>query len=116
MHPNLSAPLNAAIAKSDEDGGVWLEDVPVGKTVAMQTRNTLYGICKVGPLTFTIFGHPKYCPEPTPCNIFGSSWGGSMLKVGWIGVGMCLEFSLIPMHEDGPLTTSAIKSVRVLPS
>ena len=39
-----------------------------------------------------IWGHPQYCPEPVPVRIKGSTWGGSMLKLRFIGRGMRLEF------------------------
>jgi hypothetical protein len=41
-----------------------------------------------------ISGHPEYCPEPTPCIIHGSTWGGSMIKPEYIGRGMHLEVGL----------------------
>jgi hypothetical protein len=39
-----------------------------------------------------ICGHPQYCPDLVPVRIEGSTWGGSMLKMRFIGRGMHLEF------------------------
>ena len=35
---------------------------------------------------------PEYCPDPVLVTIDGSNWGGSMLKMSFIGRGMRLEF------------------------
>ena len=57
-----------------------------------------------------ISGHPKYCPEPVLVAIAGSTWGGSVLKRGFVGRGMHLEFSH-PSYR-APITTSRIKEIR----
>ena len=57
-------------------------------------------------------GRPQRFPKAVACNIHGSTWGGSMLKMDYIGVGMHLEF-----HTDGhpTLTTSEIQSLTIRP-
>jgi len=91
-HPNLSKEINDNIAKSEIDGGAWIKDLKPGKSLKVQTKNTLYTIHN-GEGGLTIQGHPKICPEPSPVSIHGSTWGGSMLKIGFIGRGMYMEFS-----------------------
>jgi hypothetical protein len=118
-HPNLSYEINRNIAKSEIEGGCFLfkmdgsqtpgEVLPVGKTLLAQTKNTLYRIEKRSESDYYISGHPRYCPEPTKSSIHGSTWGGSMLKVGFVGRGMHLEFST---PEHGTITTSEIQDVR----
>ncbi len=56
-----------------------------------------------------ISGHPKFCPHPTMVHIGGSSWGGSMLKIAYIGRGMHLEF-VHPSYQT--ITTSRIVEIR----
>ena len=56
-----------------------------------------------------ISGHPQYCPEPVQVTIAGSTWGGSMLKVRFIGRGMHLEFHH-PAYS-APIITSAIQEI-----
>lgn len=113
-HPNLSAEINNAIAQSEKDGGWWLKDLPVNTPILVQTKNSVYGITKretePGVYVYTIEGHPVYCPKPTQCHIAGSTWGGSMLKAEWIGVGMHLEVFL---PGQGTMTTTKIKNVTV---
>lgn len=108
-HPNLSNVVNRNIAQSEIEGGVWLKDLAVGRGLEVQTRNTLYKIRKAGDAKYTIEGHAKYCPTPTEVHIAGSTWGGSMIKVGWVGRGMHLEF--YTKDEYGPITTTAIEDI-----
>lgn len=93
-HPNLSDDINLKIMQSEKDGGLSLEDVPIGKSFNVQTKHTLYHFTKIEINEYEVSGHAKYCPEPTPCVISGSTWGGSMLKLNFIGVGMYLEFGI----------------------
>jgi hypothetical protein len=112
-HPNLMPEVNAAIIESEIDGGAWIKDLPVGKTLKVTTRNTVYFIERVaeGNEGLTIQGHPRYCPEPTPAHILGSTFGGSMLKIGFVGRGMHLEFSLNNNEFRGSTITSQIQDV-----
>lgn len=113
-HPNLAPEVNAAIADSELQGGAWVKDLPVGKTLKVTTRNTVYFIDRVaeGPEGLTIQGHPRYCPESEPVHILGSTFGGSMLKVGFVGRGMHLEFCLTNNQDfRGSTITSQIQEV-----
>jgi hypothetical protein len=119
---HLSPAVVANLVRSDLQGGVYVLEhpehvnaeikakpvLPIGRLLRVRTRNTLYTIYKIGPAKFTISGHGLYCPEPTLCSIHGSTWGGSMLKVGFIGRGMHLEFST---DKYRMVTTSAIQSI-----
>lgn len=109
-HPNLSDEINRNIAQSEADGGMSLKSLAVGKTLMIQTKNTLYRIEKRGESEFYISGNQRFCPESTKANIHGSTWGGSMLKMGFVGIGMRLEFSV---EGHRAITTSIISSIQV---
>lgn len=123
-HPNLSPELNAICEKSETQEGIYLYDpgfgptvaeknvLPIGATVAVQTRNTRYLIVKTGEKTFTIEGNLRYCPSPVDAHIHGSNFGGSVLKLGFVGPGMYMEFSITP--PGGTISTSVIQSVERL--
>jgi hypothetical protein len=107
-HPNLSPEINAAIAESELAGGAYVDKLAVGKTLKVQTKNTLYLIEKREDGLY-ISGNAKYCPDPVKCTIPGSNFGGSMIKMNFIGRGMYMEF-----HTDGhprAITTSEIQEV-----
>jgi hypothetical protein len=103
----LSAEIRSNIAQSEIEGGVWVKDL-AGKVIEVQTRNTLYTIDFRGEKPL-ISGNARFCPEPTECSIAGSPWGGSLLKMGFIGRGMYLEFST---NDARGITTSQIQEVR----
>lgn len=107
LHPQIVS----NIVQSEIEGGVRMDDVPVGGTIRMQTRSRLYTIRKTGEDAYTIEGHPEYCPAPVRAYIGGSTWGGSMLKMKYIGIGMRLEFST---DEHRCITTSEIKAIEVI--
>ena len=119
MHPNLIPELNAVIAKCEEDGGVWLDQLEVGTRLYVQTKHTLYEIEKRAD-GFYISGNAHYCPKPTKAFITGSTFGGSVLKAGFVGVGMYLEFMLkvdgreLGRDGHGRIQTSRILSVSEL--
>ena len=75
----------------------------------VQTVNRLYELDIRGGQVW-ICGHPEFCPSPVPVHVRGSSWGGSMLKVAYIGRGMHLEFQH-PTYAT--VTTSKIVSIRM---
>ena len=107
-HDNLSDDVNFNQMQSEGDGGIWVKDIAVGDIVYAQTANTMYVIKRIGE-EMHIKGNSDYCPNWTKATIRGSTWGGSMLKIGFIGVGMHLE---VWIEEFGILTTTEIKFVK----
>lgn len=110
-HPNLADEINEAIIRSEIEGGVYLDALPPGASIEVETENRFYRIVNQGHGRALISGHPQYCPRPVLVGIHGSTWGGSMLKVGYLGRGMHLEFGHAPY---GVITTSRIKEIRQL--
>lgn len=107
--PHLSDFVNRHIVQSEIEGGVHLGDVAPGTVFEVETQNRAYTIEYQGSGRALISGHPVFCPEPVLVTIHGSTWGGSMIKTGFIGRGMHLEFGH-PSYE--PITTSLIVQVR----
>lgn len=107
--PHLSDSVNHNIVQSEIEGGVHLRDVAPGTILEIETENRAYIICYQGLGQALISGHPVFCPEPVLVTIHGSTWGGSMIKTGYIGRGMRLEFGH-PTYL--PITTSVIRQVR----
>jgi hypothetical protein len=109
-HPNLSDEVNRNIVQSEIEGGVFLEGLPPDTVLQIRTQNHFYTALFLGEGTALISGHPQYCPEPVQVTIAGSTWGGSMLKLRFIGRGMHLEFHH-PAYST-PIITSAIQEIR----
>jgi hypothetical protein len=109
-HPNLSDEVNGQIIQSEVEGGVALGDLPPSTVLEIQTQNHRYTAVFLGESQVLISGHPEFCPEPVLVAIAGSTWGGSMLKLRYIGRGMHLEFCH-PEYRT-PIITSRIQDVR----
>ena len=102
---NLSDDINRKTGEMLD--GVDVAELPVGAKLKVQTRNTLYTIERIdnADWPFLISGHHAFCPEPSWCSI-----AGSMLKEGWIGVGMGMVFVLeASPHES--VRTSAVQQI-----
>ena len=109
-NPHLGDPVNRNIIQSEIEGGVYLRDLPVNGKLEIQTRNRSYTLVNRGGGHVLLSGHPQFCPSPTLVKIVGCNWGSSMLKPGFIGRGMHLEFQ----HPDytRPIITSPILEIR----
>ncbi len=75
----------------------------------VRTHNSLYQLTVLSPgeLRVLIQGG-RFFAEPVEASLGGSSYGGSMLKTRWIGLGMRMEI----YGEDGPVVTSPVRSVQ----
>jgi len=100
-HPNLSPEVNAALRSLDGMIGLFLTDLPSGHVVEAQTRNHTYTLSREA----CVLGG-KY----SGWRVNGSTFGGSMIRVDWVGVGM--YFELQRGHEI--VTTTAIQEVNVV--
>ena len=112
-HPGLSDRINHNIIQSEIEGGVHLDSLAEGEELEVETQNRRYRILNRGGGRVLISGHPRYCPQPLPAYIHGSTWGGSMLKTRFIGRGMCLEFGPVGGRV---ITTSRIVEIRAIPA
>jgi hypothetical protein len=76
----------------------------------IRTVHRCYTAVLLGKREALLSGHPEYCPQPVLVEIAGSTWGGSMLKLDFVGRGMHMEFHH-PEYET-PIVTSRIQEVR----
>jgi hypothetical protein len=109
-HPNLDDGVNRNIVESEIEGGAFLADLPARTTLQIQTQHRWYTMVHCGQGRAWIWGHPAFCPTPVLVRIEGSSWGGSMLKIGFVGRGMHLEFRHPGFRT--PIVTSRILEIR----
>jgi hypothetical protein len=103
--PALESPL----LKSED--GVYLDELPLGAVIDVETAHRTYRIENRGKGKALISGHPTYCPEPILVDLHGSTNGGAMLKMGFIGRGMRIEFQ---HPERGVIFTSTVREIREL--
>ena len=77
----------AAFAAAD---GISLRDLDPLTTLLVRTRNSRYRIV-ISQNTAVLIQGGRFFPELTDACLEGSSFGGSFLKIGWIGVGLRME-------------------------
>jgi hypothetical protein len=70
--------------------GVSLHDLEPLTTLVVHTCNSLYRII-VSQRTAVLIQGGSFFPDVTEGQLQGSSLGGSLLKVAWVGVGLCME-------------------------
>ena len=90
--------------------GVSLRTLAAYDTIQAQTVNNVYEIFLLDPESGrALVRGGKYFAEPTEATVNGSTFGGSVLKMGWLGVGLRIE-----IRANGKRTvTSPVQSLRV---
>ena len=84
--------------------GLYLADISPGEILLIRTLNSRYTVTYLGFGAARIVGNPDVCQHPQLVNILGSTWGGSALLAGFLGIGMCLQFAL---EGDSRVTTTS---------
>jgi hypothetical protein len=111
LHDNFSKEVNDAYDESEMWGGKDLTKLEVGKKLVVACLDCTLTVERREDGLY-ISGHEKYCPVPTKCRIPGSNFGGSMLRMNFVGRGMYMEF-----HTDAHpkrIVTSQIQEVTEL--
>ncbi len=80
--------------------------------ILVTTRNSLYRIIPLrrGDTDVLVQGG-RLLPEPTEARLVGSTFGGSLLKMHWIRVGMCMEID--PATGVGSIITTRVIGVEI---
>ena len=73
-----------------DSAGLSIRDLDPLTTLIVRTRNSSYRIIVSSDTTVIVQGG-QFFPDPTPARLDGSGFGGSLLKVAWIGVGLRME-------------------------
>ena len=105
--------MNTLPRESGPEGGVGVDDLPVGAVLDVETANTHYRIENRGEGKVLISGHPDICPAPVLVMFHGSMSGHAMLKAGLIAPEMNMEF----LHPTrGIVRTSRVREVHQVES
>ncbi len=90
--------------------GVTLMALKACDTIHVRTRNSDYEIFMLDPKSGrALVQGGKYVAEPVEATVSGSTFGGCMLKAGWLGVGLRME-----IYMNGQrIVTSPVQSLRI---
>jgi hypothetical protein len=90
--------------------GLNLRSLPAGTEVVVDTRNSRYRFVMLdGSGWNALVEGGRYFPQETTARVEGSTLGGSLLKMGWIGLGLFLEISV----HGQRIVTSRVRSIRI---
>ena len=114
----LSSPAGATVPRvATLDGfvdaastvrGINVLDLEPLTELRVETTNSLYRIV-VCQRTAVFVQGGRFFPERSAAHLAGATFGGSLLKIGWIGIGMRMEIC----GDDGPIVTSAVQRITV---
>ncbi|HEX9725469.1 MAG TPA: hypothetical protein VGC53_14415 [Vicinamibacteria bacterium] len=103
--------LDGFAEEASRRGGMDLAELPALTRLEVQTQNTAYEVTLLSPLeSKVLIRGGRFFAEPAESYLCGSSYGGNLLKVSWVGLGMRLEV----MREGRRIVTSPVQSVNVL--
>ena len=105
--PRYAATLDG-FALATSGWGVLIRNLERLTELIVQTGNTRYRVVVSDGADVVIQGG-TFFPDPAHGHIAGSSCGGTFLKVGWIGVGFCMEI----VADDRRVVTTAVKSIAI---
>jgi len=88
--------------------GLSFHDVDPLTTLIVHTRNSRYRIVTSGDGSVIVQGG-SFFPDATPARLEGSGFGGSLLKVGWIGVGLRMEI----IANGQRIITSPVRDISI---
>ncbi len=112
--PNPNQAIDLPSQQPGGDTGFYLNDLPEGAVVDIETQHHHYRLVKRADTHVRISGHPTFCPEPIEVEVEGSIAAGPLLapNPGFIGRGMYLVFKH-PLFEP-VITTSRIREIHKL--
>jgi hypothetical protein len=102
--PDFSAP-------GGKVAGIDVRGLPPGTELEVDTRNSRYRFVMLDESgsNALVQGGP-YFHEEAKVRINGSVLGGTLLKSGWIGLGMCVELS----NGSQRISTSPVRSITIV--
>ncbi len=105
--------LDGVVKAMSQTDGIGLIDVDAFATLVVRTDNSVYRITILKPHAGEVLVQGgKFFPERTRACLSGSNFGGSCLKIGWVGLGLHMEF-----HAGGQwIITSHVRAIAFEPS
>ncbi len=102
--------IDAIVEAASRAEGIHLTDVDTLTTLLVRTDNSLYQITILKPCAREVLVQDgPFFPVRTRACLSGSSFGGSCLKLSWVGIGLHLEF-----HIEGHwVITSRVRSIAI---
>lgn len=101
-----AATLDGFVRHVAESEGVNVRALDPLTTLSVQTCNSTYRLVVSDGDRVLVQGG-RFFPEPTRARLAGSGFGGSLLKLDWIGVGLRVELNV----GDQRIVTSPVRRI-----
>ena len=100
-----------AWSDADWSNGIQIDKMEELETLAIRTMNSIYEITILdGRRGDVLVRGGKFFPTWTPTHMAGCTFGGSILKMRGIYVGMKIEFN----HRRRRITTSPVQTIGIV--
>jgi len=106
---NAGASLEQFATAAAASEGVSLRLLAPIAQLEVRTRNSTYQITKLGTGRVMVLGG-AFFPVWSEANLCGSTLGGSMLKMDWVGCGFRMEF----LHRGARIVTTRVRAIRIV--
>jgi hypothetical protein len=101
------------IIKLNSTNGINVHLLKMGTIIWVVTKNNKYKLTKGFRDKYdVVIRGGRYFKEPTEVNFTGSTFGGSMLKIGWIGY--CMHMEMYVPSLKTTITTSSVQEAAVI--
>ena len=108
--PATGLTLDAFAVRAACTEGIWINSLEAGTVVTVHTRHSRYRVVVLDRVERrALVSGGTVLPSNTEVRVEGATAGGSMVKIGWIGVGLRLEVSIGRRR----ITTSRVLAVSV---
>lgn len=112
MKKDIAPPTLAELTqKAEKDGGFTVDELPTGTLFELRTKSgSLYSVMVTNPKECEVAlvggSHPQL-QEPDLYELQGSTFGGSLCKLGWVGIGPCPRLTIL---RGGLVTIGQVRS------
>jgi hypothetical protein len=103
--------LRDAVRAANTLPGINISVLAAGTELIVSTRNSVYDIFVIDPVNRLVRLSGGQLSEPVECHLTGSTWGGSIIRLGWVGFEMRMEFKL-PGGQS--ILTSEVRRARII--
>jgi hypothetical protein len=102
-------PISRSLDDEETLTAVDLRSLPSGTELVVETRNTRYRVVMLDDGWEALVQGGRYFTQETTAGMLGCTFGGSLLKLGWIVKGLYMELSVCGKR----IVTSRVQSISV---
>lgn len=107
--PHAATTIERFAAATAAASGLHLSQLSPIDELEVRTRNSTYHITVISPQESRVLVQGGvFFPIPCEAHLNGGSFGGSLLKLGWIGCGFSLEL----LHEGRRIVTTRVRTIQ----